>query len=61
MQFKIMTVIIVLLIALVIALAAILYSLIGGGSRQAAMRTGGVAFVSVAGLGMVITAYLNPA
>ncbi|MEU1324209.1 hypothetical protein [Streptomyces microflavus] len=60
MQFKVMTVIIVMLIALVIALAAILCSLISGGSRQAAMKTGGVAFVSMAGLGMVITTYLSP-
>lgn len=56
-----MTVIIVMLIALVIALAAILCSLISGGSRQAAMKTGGVAFVSMAGLGMVIATYLSPA
>ena len=61
MQFKVMTVIIVMLIALVIALAAILCSLISGSSRQAAMKTGGVAFISVAGLGMVITTYLSPA
>ncbi|MEU5917816.1 hypothetical protein [Streptomyces sp. NPDC047141] len=61
MQFKVMTVIIVMLIALVIALTAILCSLIGGSSRPAAMKTGGVAFVSVAGLGMVITTYLSPA